>query len=285
MERLIERAQVLIEALPYIQRFTGKTVVIKYGGAAMVHAELKDAFVQDLVLLQLVGIRPVVVHGGGPQINEWLAKLGIASEFVDGLRVTSREAMEVVEMVLVGHVNRTIVQKIQAVGGRAVGLSGKDGGLVRARKALPKQTSAGLRDMGQVGEVVSVDPRVIDHLDEAGFIPVIAPVAGSDDGETLNLNADTFASALARALRAEKLMLITDVEGVRDAEGKKLQSLTADEARALIAAGTAKGGMIPKLLAALVDGVHQAHVIDGRVPHAVLLEIFTDRGIGTLITP
>ncbi len=285
MERLIERAQVLIEALPYIQRFTGKTVVIKYGGAAMVHAELKDAFVQDLVLLQHVGIRPVVVHGGGPQINEWLAKLGIASEFVDGLRVTSHEAMEVVEMVLVGHVNRTIVQKIQAVGGRAVGLSGKDGGLVHARKAPPKQTSAGLRDMGQVGEVVSVDPRVIDHLDEAGFIPVIAPVAGSDDGETLNLNADTFASALARALRAEKLMLITDVEGVRDAEGKKLQSLTADEARALIAAGTAKGGMIPKLLAALVDGVHQAHVIDGRVPHAVLLEIFTDRGIGTLITP
>ncbi|MFN7952345.1 MAG: acetylglutamate kinase [bacterium] len=285
MERLIERAHVLIEALPYIQRFTGKTVVIKYGGAAMVHAELKDAFVQDLVLLQHVGIRPVVVHGGGPQINDWLAKLAIPSEFVDGIRVTSPEAMEVVEMVLVGHVNRTIVQKIQSVGGRAVGLSGKDGGLVRARKAPPKQTAAGPRDMGQVGEVVSVDPRVIDHLDEAGFIPVIAPVAGGEDGQTLNLNADTFASALARALRAEKLMLITDVEGVRDAEGKKLQSLTADEARALIAAGTAKGGMIPKLLAALVDGVHQAHVIDGRVPHAVLLEIFTDRGIGTLITP
>lgn len=285
MERLIERAQVLIEALPYIQRFAGKTVVIKYGGAAMVHAELKDAFVQDLVLLQLVGIRPVVVHGGGPQINEWLDKLAIPSEFVDGIRVTSAEAVEVVEMVLVGHVNRTIVQKIQSVGGRAVGLSGKDGGLVRARKAPPKQTSTGPRDMGQVGEVVAVDPSVIDHLDDAAFIPVIAPVAAGEEGETLNLNADTFASALAVALKAEKLVLITDVEGVKDAEGKRIASLTAAEARALISQGTAKGGMIPKLLAALADGVHQAHVIDGRVPHAVLLEIFTDRGIGTLITP
>jgi acetylglutamate kinase len=285
MERLIEKAQILIEALPYIQRFSGKTVVIKYGGAAMVHAELKDAFVQDLVLLQHVGIRPVVVHGGGPQINDWLKKLAISSEFVDGIRVTSPEAMEVVEMVLVGHVNRTIVQKIQAVGGRAVGLSGKDGGLVRARKAPPKQTASGPRDMGQVGEVVAVDATVIDHLDTAGFIPVIAPVAGSDEGETLNLNADTFASALAVALHAEKLVLITDVEGVKDEAGNRITNLTADEARALISQGTAKGGMIPKLLAALADGVHQAHVIDGRVPHAVLLEIFTDRGIGTLITP
>lgn len=285
MERLIERAQVLIEALPYIQRFAGKTVVIKYGGAAMVRAELEDAFVQDLVLLQLVGIRPVVVHGGGPQINEWLEKLAIPSEFVDGIRVTSAEAVEVVEMVLVGHVNRTIVQKIQSVGGRAVGLSGKDGGLVRARKAPPKQTSAGPRDMGQVGEVVAVDATVIDHLDQAGFIPVIAPVAAGEHGETLNLNADTFASALAVALKAEKLVLITDVEGVKGADGKRITNLTASEARALITQGTAKGGMIPKLLAALADGVHQAHVIDGRVPHAVLLEIFTDRGIGTLITP
>ncbi len=285
MERLIERAQVLIEALPYIQRFSGKTVVIKYGGAAMIRDDLKDAFVQDLVLLQLVGIRPVVVHGGGPQINDWLAKLSIPSEFIDGLRVTSPQAMEVVEMVLVGHVNRTIVQRIQSVGGRAVGLSGKDGGLVRARKAPPKQTSAGLRDMGQVGEVVAVDPSVIDHLDEAGFIPVIAPVAGSDDGQTLNLNADTFASALAVALHAEKLVLITDVEGVKAEDGTKIDSLTAAEAHALISTGTAKGGMIPKLLAALAEGVHQAHVVDGRVPHAVLLEIFTDRGIGTLITP
>jgi acetylglutamate kinase len=282
---LIDKAQILLEALPYIRRFYGKTLVIKYGGHAMVDEALKDSFAQDVVLLKFVGMNPVIVHGGGPQIGKMLGQLGIESTFVRGMRVTDQATMEVVEMVLVGRINKEIVQLINRHGGRAVGLSGKDGELIRARRM--KMVAPGTMeyvDIGMVGEVAGIDPTVIDSLDRSDFIPVIAPVGISNDGETLNINADLAAAKVAEALRAEKLILLTDVEGIRDESGGVVPTLDPSRARELIASGVIGEGMIPKVeccLEALVGGVRKTHIIDGRVRHAVLLEIFTSAGVGT----
>lgn len=282
VQAAIDKARVLIEALPWMQRFVGRTVVIKYGGAAMKDAALRASFAVDVVLLKQIGVRPVIVHGGGPQIGALLERLGRKSTFVDGLRVTDDETMEVVEMVLGGTVNREIVELVQRGGGRAVGLTGSDGGLIRVRRKLSNG-----RDIGRVGEVTSVDPAVIEAVSSQGFIPVVAPIGVGDDGLTYNVNADEAAGAIAQALRAEKLILLTDVEGVLDADGRLIRQLRPEEARAQIASGVVRGGMIPKVeccLAALEGGVARAHVIDGRLQHAVLLEIFTDSGVGTLLT-
>jgi acetylglutamate kinase len=275
----VEKADVLLEALPYIRRFAGKVLVIKYGGHAMEDPDLKDSFAQDVALLKYVGMHPVIVHGGGPQIDTALGRLGIQSRFVRGLRVTDAPTMDVVEMVLVGKINKEIVTLLNRHGGNAVGLSGKDGELVVARK------SRGV-DLGLVGEVVGVNARVIDALQ--GFIPVIAPVAADADGTTYNINADVVAGKVAEALRAEKLILLTDVEGVRGRDGALLDTLPADLAGDLVRDGTIAGGMIPKVaccLEAIRGGVKQAHVIDGRVRHALLLEVLTSRGVGTEIIP
>jgi acetylglutamate kinase len=282
VQAAIDKAKVLIEALPYMQRFVGKTIVIKYGGAAMKDVALRASFAVDVVLLKQIGVRPVIVHGGGPQIGALLERLGRESTFVDGLRVTDDDTMEVVEMVLAGPVNREIVELIQRGGGRAVGLTGSDGGLIRVQRRL-----ANGRDIGRVGEVVAVDPAVIEAVIEKGFLPVVAPIGVGDDGLTYNVNADEAAGAIAQALRAEKLMLLTDVEGVLDADGKLIRQLDRQRAREQMADGTIRGGMIPKVeccLAAVQGGVARAHVVDGRLEHAVLLEIFTDRGVGTLLT-
>jgi acetylglutamate kinase len=285
VEDLVDKARVLLEALPYIRRFSGKTLVIKYGGHAMVDEALKDSFAQDIVLLKFVGMNPVIVHGGGPQIGKMLGQLGIQSTFVRGMRVTDEATMEVVEMVLVGRINKEIVNLINRHGGRAVGLSGKDGELIRARRM--RMTQPGARehvDIGMVGEVVAIDPTVIESLDRSDFIPVIAPVGMSDEGETLNINADLVAAKVAEALHAEKLILLTDVEGIRDETGAIVSTLDETRARELIATGVVGEGMIPKVeccLEALVGGVRKTHIIDGRVRHAVLLEIFTSSGVGT----
>jgi len=286
-----DRAQILIEALPYIQRFQGKTIVIKYGGNAMVDEGLKQSFARDVVLMKLVGMNPVIVHGGGPQIGKLLERIGKKSEFVQGMRVTDRETMDVVEMVLGGLVNKEIVSLINKHGGKAVGLTGKDGGLIRARKLLMKSLPAeGLPseiiDIGHVGEVESIDPEVVALLDTQNFIPVIAPIGVGPEGEAYNINADVVAGKLAITLRAEKLMLLTNTTGVLDKEGKLLTGLTIGKVNALIADGTIHGGMLPKVnyaLDAVNSGVKSAHIIDGRVEHAVLLEVFTDQGVGTLI--
>jgi acetylglutamate kinase len=286
-----DRAQILIEALPYIQRFQGKTIVIKYGGNAMVDEGLKQSFARDVVLMKLVGMNPVIVHGGGPQIGKLLERIGKKSEFVQGMRVTDRETMDVVEMVLGGLVNKEIVSLINKNGGKAVGLTGKDGGLIRARKLLMKSVPAeGLPseiiDIGHVGEVESIDPEVVALLDTQNFIPVIAPIGVGPDGEAYNINADVVAGKLAITLRAEKLMLLTNTTGVLDKEGKLLTGLTISKVNGLIADGTIHGGMLPKVnyaLDAVNSGVKSAHIIDGRVEHAVLLEVFTDQGVGTLI--
>ncbi len=278
MQQLIDKAAVLIEALPYIRRYFDKTVVIKYGGNAMVDDELRSSFAVDVVLLKYIGLRPVLVHGGGPQIGATLDRLGIESRFVDGLRVTDDAAMEVVEMVLGGRVNREIVELIQRGGGRAVGLTGNDGHLLRVKRRDPA--------LGRVGEVVEVDPEPIRAVSDAGFIPVIAPIGVDVDGVTHNVNADEAAGAIAAALAAEKLILLTDVEGVLDKSGKLLAQLVRSEVEPLIEQGVIQGGMIPKVgccLAALGSGVKRAHIIDGRILHAVLLEMFTDTGVGTLI--
>jgi len=284
-------AQVLNEALPYIQRFQDKTIVIKYGGNAMVDEQLKEGFARDVVLMKLVGMNPVVVHGGGPQISGLLQKIGKKSEFVDGMRVTDRETMDVVEMVLGGSVNKEIVSLINSHGGKAVGLTGKDGGMIRARRLTLVKDSAGTQaseiiDLGHVGEVEAIDPRLVSVLDERDFIPVIAPVGVGADGQTYNINADTVAGKLAITLNAEKLILLTNTEGVLDPEGKLLTGLSASDIQSLIDAGTISGGMLPKVrcaLDAVASGVRSAHIIDGRVPHAVLLEVLTDQGVGTLI--
>jgi len=276
----IEKADVLLEALPYIRRFAGKVMVVKYGGHAMENEELKDSFAQDVVLLKYVGMHPVIVHGGGPQIDAALKAQGVATRFVRGMRVTDAATMDVVEQVLVGKINKEIVALLNRHGGRAVGLSGKDGELVVARKR------PGADDLGLVGEVVGVNPRVIDALE--GFIPAIAPTAAGADGQTYNINADVVAGKIAEALRAEKLILLTDVEGVRARDGTLLDTLTADTAVELIADGTIAEGMIPKVeccVEALRGGVKQAHVIDGRVRHALLLEVLTSRGVGTELVP
>lgn len=282
MKQLIDKAEVLIEALPYIQRFYDKTIVIKYGGNAMLDEEFQNSFAVDVVLLRYVGLRPVLVHGGGPQIEATLAQLGKKSKFVDGLRVTDDETMEVVEMVLGGKVNRAIVSTIQRGGGRAVGLTGSDGDMIRVT-----QRRVGDRDLGRVGRVVSVDPAPIRAVTEAGFIPVIAPIGVDSEGVTHNVNADEAAGAVAAALEAEKLILLTDVEGIRDSRGELIAQLSIEEVRKHIEEGTIREGMIPKVeccIEALERGVQNTHIIDGRVLHAVLLEMFTDGGVGTLLT-
>lgn len=288
----IERAQILIEALPYIQRFSGKTLVIKYGGNAMVDERLKQGFARDVVLMKHVGMNPVVVHGGGPQIGEFLQRLGKETRFVEGMRVTDRETMDVVEMVLGGLVNKEIVSLISQHGGKAVGLSGKDGGLIRAKKLVmdrpgnKENLPSEIIDIGHVGEVHTIDPELVALLDTGDFIPVIAPIGVGNDGRTYNINADSVAGKLAITLQAEKLILLTNTPGILDKEGKLLTGLSAKEIDALIADGTIQGGMLPKVrcaLDAVNSGVRAAHIIDGRVDHAALLEIFTDRGVGTLI--
>lgn len=278
-------ALVLTESLPYIQRFTGRTFVIKFGGNAMTDPELFESFARDVVLMKLVGMNPVVVHGGGPQIGALLEKLEIPTTFVEGMRVTDERTMDVVEMVLGASVNKEIVNSIHRNGGRAVGLTGKDGMLLTARKLMVSEDSA--QDIGQVGEVASVDTDVLHMLGRSDFIPVIAPVAGGADGKTYNINADLVAGKIAEVLHAEKLILLTNVEGLMDNQGAVLTGLSTKQVDELIAEGTIKGGMLPKIqcaLDAVKQGVASAHIIDGRVPHAALLEIFSDEGIGTLIS-
>jgi acetylglutamate kinase len=281
-----KRARILIESLPYIRRFSSKRVVIKYGGSAMTKEHLKRDFAEDVALLSLIGVRPVVVHGGGPQIGELLKKIGKESRFVQGLRVTDEETMDAVEMVLVAKVNKDVVSLINYHGGNAVGISGRDGGLIRARKAQPARLADSDEDLGLVGEVDRINPELISSLEERGFIPIVAPVGAGPDQKPYNINADTAAGALSSALNAEKFVLLTDVPGVMGPEGELISSLTEDQAEELIKDGTISGGMIPKItccLAAIRGGVPKAHVIDGRVPHALLLEIFTEEGIGTEI--
>ena len=283
MKELIDKAEVLIEALPYIRRFQDRTVVIKYGGSAMQGDERRSTFALDVVLLKTVGLRPVVVHGGGPQIGATLGRLGLESQFVDGLRVTDDATMEVVEMVLGGKVNREIVALLQGAGGQAIGLTGSDGNMIRVTRRLEDD-----QDLGRVGRVVEVDPAPIEAVSSAGFIPVIAPVGVDADGVTHNVNADEAAGAVAAALIAEKLILLTDVDGVLGANGQLVHQLTSEQANKLVAEGTIREGMIPKVescLFALAAGVKRAHVVDGRVLHAMLLEMFTDGGVGTLLTP
>jgi acetylglutamate kinase len=289
-------AHVLTEALPYIQRFQGKTIVIKYGGNAMVDEALKNGFARDIVLMKLVGINPVVVHGGGPQIGKLLQRLGKQSEFVDGMRVTDSETMDVVEMVLGGLVNKEIVNLINQQGGCAVGLTGKDGGMIRATQLVitramskleaPELNVPEIIDMGHVGEVASIDASLVNMLVSGNFIPVVAPIGVGEDGRSYNINADLVAGKLAEVLQAEKLMLLTNIPGVLDKQGNVLTNLDPRQVDALIADGTLYGGMLPKIrcaLEAVQGGVKAAHIIDGRVEHAVLLELFTDEGVGTLI--
>jgi acetylglutamate kinase len=286
MEKLIAKAEVLLDALPYIQRYSGKTMVIKYGGHAMVDEQLKESFAQDIVLLKFIGINPVIVHGGGPQIGQLLKQLGIESQFVRGMRVTDQQTMDVVEMMLGGKINKEIVNLINHHGGRAVGLSGKDGELIQAKKLTVESEEAGVGrvDIGLVGEVRAINPQVIESLDRSGFIPVIAPIGVGERGETYNINADLVAGEMAEALRAEKLILLTDVEGIRDGNGNVLSTLDVDRALQLIDDGVISQGMIPKVeccIEALRGGAKKTHIIDGRVRHAVLLEIFTKEGVGT----
>jgi len=282
------KAAILAEAMPYIRRFHSRIVVVKYGGNAMTEEGLKRSFAADVVLLKLVGIHPVVVHGGGPQIEQLLSRVGKKGEFVQGMRVTDAETMDIVEMVLAGQVNKEIVELINTAGGRAVGLTGQDGGLIRARKLLmstpgnPDETV----DIGQVGEIQSIDPVVILTLSQQGFIPVIAPIASGEEGETYNINADVVAGKIAEILRAEKLVLMTNTAGVLDRDGQLLTGLTAKRVDELFADGTISGGMLPKIASALdaaKAGVNAVHIIDGRVDHALLLEIMTDSGVGTMI--
>ena len=282
------KANILAEALPYIRRFHGRTIVVKFGGNAMTDAALKKSFAHDVVLLKLVGMNPVVVHGGGPQIEQLLARLGKKGEFVHGMRVTDEETMDVVEMVLGGQVNTDIVNLINQHGGRAVGLSGTDGPLIRARKMMMrgKDNPDELIDIGQVGEVESIDPEVIQVLTAQNFVPVIAPVGVGKDGESYNINADLVAGKLAEILKAEKLVVLTNTPGVLDKNGNLLTGLTAKKIDELFADGTISGGMLPKIgsaLEAVRNGVNSCHIIDGRVEHAVLLEILTDEGVGTQI--
>ncbi len=285
-------AQVISRALPYIQRFSGKTVVVKYGGNAMGDDNLKESFARDIVLMKLVGINPVVVHGGGPQIGELLERLSIESKFIDGMRVTDGKTMDVVEMVLGATVNKEIVNMISAAGGKAFGVTGKDGQLIKAKKLVvshktPEMEVPEIIDIGHVGEVASINKSVIDMLVNSGFIPVIAPIGVGSDGASYNINADLVAGKVAEVLNAEKLILLTNVAGLKDKSGEILTGLTTNRVNELIADETIYGGMLPKIrcaLDAVKSGVSTAHIIDGRVEHAVMLEIFTDEGVGTLIT-
>jgi len=291
LARATEVAQVLSEALPYIQKFAGRTIVVKYGGNAMIDDALKASFARDIVLMQAVGMRPIVVHGGGPQIGELLERLNIESRFVDGMRVTTEETMDVVEMVLGGLVNKEIVSLLNLAGGRAMGLTGKDGQLIRAKqlkieRKTPELEAPEIIDIGHVGQVESIDTRVLTMLTENDVIPVVAPIGVGPKGESYNINADLVAGKLAEVLNAEKLMLLTNTGGVLDQTGQVVTGLVSDEVRALIDNGTISGGMLPKVacaLSAVNAGVNSAHIVDGRVPHSVLLEIFTDQGVGTQI--
>ncbi|AEF93161.1 acetylglutamate kinase [Desulfotomaculum nigrificans CO-1-SRB] len=282
----LEKASILVEALPYIKKFYGKTVVIKYGGHAMINCELKQAVMTDLVLMKFVGINPVVVHGGGPEITGMLKRLGIESQFVGGLRVTDSATMEVVEMVL-GKLNKEIVALINKFGGRGVGLSGKDANLITATKKL----GAGQQDIGLVGEVAQINPQLVETVIKEGYIPVISPVGAGEDGATYNINADYVAGAMATALKADKLIILTDVEGIladRNDKDSLLSTIKVDEIPSLIERGIIQGGMIPKVeccVKAIQGGVNSTHILDGRVPHAILLEVFTDKGIGTMVAP
>lgn len=291
-DRAVNTATVLSEALPYLQRFVGKTIVVKYGGNAMIDEQLKNSFARDMVMLKLIGINPIVVHGGGPQIGDLLTKLNIESRFINGMRVTTSETMDVVEMVLGGLVNKDIVNLINQNGGKAIGLTGKDGQLLHARKLKVTQLSPDLQqpeiiDIGHVGEVARINTQVLDMLTNSDFIPVIAPIGVGEDGASYNINADLVAGKVAEVLRAEKLILLTNIAGLMDKNGDILTGLTTQQVDELIADGTIYGGMLPKIQCAL-DAVHagvtSAHIIDGRVAHSTLLELFTDDGVGTLIT-
>jgi acetylglutamate kinase len=291
VKKSVERADILLEALPYIRRFFGKTIVIKYGGHAMVDEDLKDSFARDVVLMKYIGINPVVVHGGGPQIGSFLKKLGKASKFVQGMRVTDSETMDIVEMVLVGKVNKEIVGLINRHGGKAVGLSGKDGDLIQAEKYYlsaekVKDTPPEIIDIGLVGKVKAINADLIASMTRDGVIPVIAPTGVGDGGETYNINADLVAGAVAASLKAEKLILLTDVPGVLNAKGELIHTMDDRTTRGMIEDGTIEGGMFPKVkccLKALKGGVQKAHIVDGRLKHTILLEMFTDQGIGTEI--
>jgi len=291
-DNALQTANILTEALPYIQKFTGRTLVIKFGGNAMIDEQLKQSFARDIVLMKLVGINPVIVHGGGPQIGELLEKLNIDSHFVDGMRVTDSKTMDVVEMVLGGAVNKEIVSLINHAGGKAIGITGKDGQLITARKMVVTRTNPEMEvpeiiDIGQVGEVEHINTAVIDMLTSGDFIPVIAPIGVDAEGNSYNINADLVAGKIAEVLQAEKLLLLTNIAGLQDRNGTVLTGLSTEQVDELIADGTISGGMLPKIrcaLDAVKANVRSAHIIDGRVSHAVLLEIFTDEGVGTLIT-
>lgn len=283
-----QQAAILAEALPYIKRFHGRTIVVKYGGNAMTDEHLKQCFARDVVLLKLVGMNVVVVHGGGPQIENMLGRVGKKGEFIQGMRVTDAETMEVVEMVLGGQVNKDVVNLINRAGGKAVGLTGKDGGMIRAKKLmLPnKDNPEDLIDVGQVGDIVQIDPSLIGNLESAGFIPVIAPIGVGKDGETYNINADVVAGKVAEVLKAEKLVLLTNTPGVLDKAGQLITGITPKQIDDMVEDGTLSGGMLPKISSALDaarNGVKSVHIIDGRVEHALLLEILTDHGVGTMI--
>ncbi len=291
MEELIEKANILMETLPWIRRFYGKIIVIKYGGNAMVEEKLKEGFARDIIMMKYIGLNPVVVHGGGPQIGKVLEAMKIESQFIQGMRVTDSQTMDVVEMVLGGKVNKEIVTNINRYGGKAVGITGKDGGLIQARKlemtaVNPDTLTPEIIDIGMVGEVESVDPTIIKSLEESNFIPVIAPIGGGLNGETYNINADLVAGRIAGALKAEKLILLTDIEGVKDKQGKLISTIDIQRVPDLINNGTISGGMIPKVnccVDAVEEGVTRAHIVDGRMEHACLLEMFTDKGIGTVV--
>jgi acetylglutamate kinase len=291
MKRLVEKANVLIEALPYIRNFYGKTFVIKYGGAAMVKEGLKDAFAEDIVLLSFIGIKPVIVHGGGPEINRIMEQMGKKPTFVHGQRFTDKETIDIVEMVLGGLINKQIVSLINSHGGRAIGISGKDGNLIKAKRKVIKQVSPEtgtpeIIDLGLVGEIKEINPEIIISIEKEGFIPVIAPISTGSKNETLNINADYVAGMIAHSLRAEKLILLTDVEGIKDRNGRLISTLNERQIKRLVSEGVISGGMLPKVQAcqkALKGGVRKTHIIDGRIHHALLLEIFTQEGIGTEI--
>ncbi|MER3422155.1 MAG: acetylglutamate kinase [Nitrospiraceae bacterium] len=295
MNRIIKKADVLVEALPYIRTFAGKTVVIKYGGKAMTEDALKEKFALDVVLLKYVGLNPVIVHGGGPQIDHMLARLGIEAKFLQGVRVTDRPTMDIVEMVLGGKINKEIVTLLNRHGGRAVGLTGKDGSMILAKPLTLKAWAESLNtehngppdeDFGLVGEIQTVNPNLLMKLQQDHFIPVIAPIGTDRSGHTYNINADLVAGAIAAAIKAEKLLMLTDVKGIRDAKGRHVSTLTRKDMQRMVKKGTISAGMLPKVhacLMALDGGVRKAHVIDGRMPHSILLEVFTDKGIGTEI--
>lgn len=298
MESIIEKAEILLEALPFIRNFRGKTFVIKYGGNAMDKADLRDAFAQDVIMLKYIGINPVIVHGGEPQIGQYLKKMGLESKFVGGLRVTDKETMDIVEMVLGGLVNKSIVQLINGYSGghvKAVGITGKDGCLIKAKKldaeeyfrSIGDYRPTELLDLGHVGEVENVNPELLIHLDEDNYIPVIAPIGFDTEGNAYNINADFVAAAIAGALKAEKVIFLTDIEGLKDEKGETLSSVNVGQLEKMIKEGVIKGGMIPKVKAcikSLEEDVKKAHILDGRIPHCILLEIFTRKGVGTEIT-